>query len=114
MEERIRKLNQYLMGWMGYFALADAKKILQGVEEWVRRRLRLCLWTQWKRVRSRYRELRSLGVNHTDAIEIASTRKGAWRTTKTPHIHKALGIAYWQGQGLKSLVQRYLEIRQAW
>ncbi|MGC5326960.1 group II intron reverse transcriptase/maturase [Brevibacillus sp. SYSU BS000544] len=114
MEERIRKLNQYLMGWIGYFALADAKKILQRIEEWVRRRLRLCLWTQWKRIRTRYRELRSLGVKHANAIEIANTRKGAWRTTKTPHIHKALGIAYWQGQGLKSLVQRYLEIRQAW
>ncbi|RNB57951.1 transcription elongation factor GreAB, partial [Brevibacillus borstelensis] len=36
------------------------------------------------------------------------------RTTKSPHIHKALGIAYWQQQGLKSLVQRYSQIRQAW
>lgn len=114
MEERIRKLNQYLMGWIGYFALADAKKTLLGIEEWTRRRLRLCLWTQWKRIKTRYRELRSLGVSHSKAIEIANSRKGAWRITKTPHIHKALGNAYWQEQGLKSLVQRYLEIRQAW
>lgn len=113
MDERIRKLNQYLMGWIGYFALADAKKILQSTEEWIRRRLRLCLWSQWKRVRTRYRELRSLSLSHVQAIEIANTRKGAWRTTKTPQIHKALGVAYWQQQGLKSLVQRYFVIRQA-
>ncbi|KAB3587288.1 group II intron reverse transcriptase/maturase [Brevibacillus nitrificans] len=113
MDERIQKLNQYLMGWIGYFALADAKKILQSIEEWVRRRLRLCLWSQWKRVRTRYRELRSLGLPHVQAIEIANTRKGAWRSTKTPQIHKALGVAYWQQQGLKSLVQRYSVIRQA-
>lgn len=113
MDERIRKLNQYLMGWIGYFALADAKKILQSIEEWIRRRLRLCLWSQWKRVRTRYRELRSLGLSHVQAIETANTRKGAWRSTKTPQIHKALGVAYWQQQGLKSLVQRYSVIRQA-
>lgn len=113
MDERIRKLNQYLMGWIGYFALADAKKILQSIEVWTRRRLRLCLWSQWKRIRTRYRELRSLGLSHAQAIEIANTRKGAWRTTKTPQIHKALGVAYWQQQGLKSLVQRYSVIRQA-
>lgn len=112
-DERIQKLNQYLMGWVGYFALADAKKILQSIEEWIRRRLRLCLWSQWKRVRTRYRELRSLGLSHVQAIETANTRKGAWRTTKTPQIHKALGVAYWQQQGLKSLVQRYFVIRQA-
>lgn len=114
MDERIEKLNQYLMGWIGYFALADAKGILQSIEEWIRRRLRLCLWTQWKRARTRYRELRSLGLSHGKAMEIANTRKGAWRTTKTPQLHKALGIAYWQQRGLKSLVQRYCEIRQAW
>lgn len=113
MDERIRKLNQYLMGWIGYFALADAKKILQSIDEWIRRRLRLCLWSQWKRVRTRYRELRSLGLSHVQAIEIANTRKGAWRTTKTPQMHKALGVAYWQQQGLKSLLQRYSVIRQA-
>ncbi|MFI8715163.1 group II intron reverse transcriptase/maturase [Brevibacillus brevis] len=113
MDERIRKLNQYLMGWVGYFALADAKKILQSIEEWIRRRLRLCLWSQWKRIKTRYRELRSLGLSHVQAIEIANTRKGAWRSTKTPQIHKALGVAYWQQQGLKSLVQRYSVLRQA-
>ncbi|WP_134687564.1 group II intron reverse transcriptase/maturase [Brevibacillus migulae] len=112
--DRIEKLNQYLMGWIGYFALADAKGILLSTEEWIRRRLRLCLWSQWKRVRTRYRELRSLGISHVKAIEIANTRKGAWRTTKTPQIHKALGIAYWQQQGLKSLTHRYFEIRKAW
>jgi RNA-directed DNA polymerase len=113
MDERIRKLNQYLMGWIGYFVLAEAKKILQSIDEWIRRRLRLCLWSQWKRVRTRYRELRSLGLSHVKAIETANTRKGAWRTTKIPQIHKALGVAYWQHQGLKSLVQRYSVIRQA-
>jgi group II intron reverse transcriptase/maturase len=114
MEERIQLLNQYLMGWMGYYALIETPHPLKQLEEWIRRRLRSCLWQQWKRVRTRIRELRALGLKEKQVLEIANTRKGAWRTSKTPHLHKALGIAYWQSRGLKSLVQRYFEIRQGW
>lgn len=114
MNERIQRLNQYLTGWIGYYALADTPSVLEGLEEWIRRRLRLCLWLQWKRVRTRIRELKALGLKKSQAEEIANTRKGAWRTTKTPHLHKALGNAYWQSQGLMSLTQRYIQLRQNW
>jgi len=114
MNERIQRLNQYLTGWIGYYALADTPSVLEGLEEWIRRRLRLCLWLQWKRVRTRIRELKALGLKKSQAEEIANTRKGAWRTTKTPHLHKALGNAYWQSQGLMSLTQRYFQLRQNW
>jgi len=114
MNERIQRLNQYLTGWIGYYALADTPSVLEGLEEWIRRRLRLCLWLQWKRVRTRIRELKALGLKKSQAKEIANTRKGAWRTTKTPHLHKALGNAYWQSQGLMSLTQRYIQLRQNW
>jgi len=114
MNERIQRLNQYLTGWIGYYALADTPSVLEGLEEWIRRRLRLCLWLQWKRVRTRIRELKALGLKKSQAKEIANTRKGAWRTTKTPHLHKALGNAYWQSQGLMSLTQRYFQLRQNW
>lgn len=112
MEERIRRVNQYTMGWMGYFQLIETPSILRNMEGWVRRRLRLCLWLQWKRVRTRIRELRALGLNERTVLEIANTRKGAWRTTKTPQLHQALGKSYWKAQGLKSLTQRYFELRQ--
>lgn len=114
MNERIQRLNQYLTGWIGYYALADTPSVLEGLEEWIRRRLRLCLWLQWKRVRTRIRELKALGLKKSQAEEIANTRKGAWRTSKTPHLHKALGNAYWQSQGLMSLTQRYSQLRQNW
>lgn len=114
MNERLEKLNQYLMGWIGYFALAETPTPIKRLEEWIRRRLRLCLWKQWKRVRTRIRELRALKLKEKEVLEIANTRKGAWRTSKSPQLHKALGIQYWKTQGLKSLTQRYFEIRQGW
>lgn len=113
MTERIRKLNSYLGGWMGYFALADAKELLRGTDEWLRRRLRQILWKEWKRSKTRRRELRRLGLREQVAREIAGTRKGYWRTAATPQLHKALGLAYWRDQGLVGLLERYERTRGA-
>jgi RNA-directed DNA polymerase len=113
MAERVRKLNQYLGGWMGYFALADTPSVFQELDEWTRRRLRMCQWKQWKRVRTRVRELRSLGLKELDVWEAAGSRKKYWRIAHSPPLHKALGIAYWQQQGLVSLTDRYQRLRQA-
>lgn len=57
MEERIVRLNRYILGWLGYYKLAAAKKHLQQFDQWIRRRLRMCQWKHLKRVRTRIREL---------------------------------------------------------
>ena len=62
MEYRIEKLNQYLIGWCGYFALADTKSIFRKLDSWIRRRLRMCLWKSWKKPKTRIRNLIKLGV----------------------------------------------------
>jgi group II intron reverse transcriptase/maturase len=113
MAERIERLNAYLGGWMGYFALAETPSIFRNLEGWMRRRLRMCLWKQWKRVRTRYRELRALGLPEWVVHEIANARKGPWRMAHGP-MNRALGNAYWQSQGLMSLTERYSYLRQAW
>jgi RNA-directed DNA polymerase len=114
MEERIKKINQYLMGWIVYYALAETPTPIQELAGWIRRRLRLCLWSQWKRIRTRIRKLRALGLGEEDVFKISNTRKGAWRTTRTPQLHKAMGNAYWLLQGLKDLTGRYFELRKSW
>ncbi len=112
-EARIRRINAYLGGWLGYFALAETPSVFQSLEEWLRRRLRMCLWKQWKRVRTRYRELRALGLPEWVVHQVANARKGPWRMAHGP-LNQALGIAYWEAQGLLSLTARYQSIRQAW
>ncbi|NHM28900.1 group II intron reverse transcriptase/maturase [Desulfofundulus sp. TPOSR] len=113
MAERIERLNAYLGGWMGYFALAETPSIFRNLEGWMRRRLRMCLWKQWKRVRTRYRELRALGLPEWVVHGFANARKGPWRMAYGP-MNRALGNAYWQSQGLMSLTERYSYLRQAW
>jgi group II intron reverse transcriptase/maturase len=106
MKERLENLNAYLMGWSGYFGIAEAKGIFQKLDEWIRRRLRMCLLKQWKRCKTKLRNLAKLGISEDWGSRIAYSRKKYWRLANTPQVSKALGLAYWREQGLISLVDR--------
>ena len=111
MEVRIQKLNQYLMGWCGYFALADTPSVFKTLESWIRRRLRMCVWKSWKKPSTKVRKLTGLGIPKGKAHEWGNSRKGYWRISKSPILHRALGNSYWSSRGLKSLVSRYETLR---
>jgi RNA-directed DNA polymerase len=111
MEQRIRELNQYLTGWCGYFALADTPSIFQGLDEWIRRRLRMCLWKQWKKPKTKIKRLLSLGVPKDKAFEWGNTRKGYWRIANSPILNRSLDNKYWKSNGLKNLTDRYNYLR---
>lgn len=76
-------LREYITGWVNYFKLADMKKLLIIVDEWYRRRLRMIIWKQWNRIRTRGRNLMKLGINKYKAWEWANTRKGYWHTANS-------------------------------
>ena len=113
MMSRTQAVNEYLRGWIGYFALAETPSVIQELDEWVRRRLRLCLWRQWRRIRTRYRELRRLGVPERNVHILANTRRGPWRIAGGA-LHRFLGAAFWRQQGLESGIERYHRLRRAW
>ena len=108
MEERIGQLNRFMMGWIGYFRLAAAKTHCQNFDQWIRRRLRMCLWKQWKLPRARLRNLRALGVPEWAARRMANSRRGPWEMSR--NTNSALPTSYWEAKGLKSLLSRYLEL----
>jgi RNA-directed DNA polymerase len=113
MEQRVQKLNEYLIGWGGYFRLADTRSVFQSLDERVRRRLRMCLLKQWKKPKTRRKNLIALGIPQEQAVLISGSRKGYWRLSNTPQFNKALGLAYWRKQGLTSLVERLDILRSA-
>jgi hypothetical protein len=113
MEQRLHSLNTYLRGWVGYFRLADTPSILQHLDEWLRRRLRMCLLKQWKKSKTKRRNLVALGIPNDWAMFISGSRKGYWRLAKTPQLNKGLGLAYWRNQGLFSLTEMYRNLRGA-
>lgn len=85
-----RRLKRFVVGWVNYYRLADMKTLLDSTDEWMRRRIRMVFWKKWKRVRTRYRNLRKLGVSTRNAGILANTRKGYWRTANSPILNAAL------------------------
>ena len=111
MKDRIEKLNRYLVGWLGYYQLADTPSVLSKLDGWIRRRLRMIRWKEWKKVKTKHRNLKKLGVKPNKAWEWANTRLGYWRIAKSPILDRALHNHYWLKQGLKSLLTRYQILR---
>ncbi|WP_276326111.1 group II intron maturase-specific domain-containing protein, partial [Alicyclobacillus hesperidum] len=80
-------------------------------DEWIRRRLRMCIWKQWKRARTRLRELRALGQPDWIAFMMANSRRGYWEMAR--NLNNAMNKTYFEQLGLRSLQERYLKLRSA-
>ncbi|HZK61456.1 MAG TPA: group II intron reverse transcriptase/maturase [Anaerovoracaceae bacterium] len=89
-EERPIKLRRFIMGWINYFKIADIKTLLKRTDEWMRRRIRMIYWKQWKKVRTKFSQLISLGIEKSKAWEFANTRKGYWRISNSPILSRSL------------------------
>ena len=108
-QERIRKVNAYILGWVAYYRLAAMKTHCMRFDEWIRRRVRMCIWKQWKRVRTRYRELRALGIAEEVVHMTANSRRGPWFMARI--LNGILDRVYLTKLGLRSMYTRYLELR---
>jgi group II intron reverse transcriptase/maturase len=104
----IARLNPLIVGWVNYFAIADADAWMRALDSHLRRRLRQKVWKQWKTTHNRYRNLCCLGVSPIDAAGMARSSRGLWRLSATPTLHWALSKAYWLDRGLRSFHQQYL------
>ncbi|WLC60616.1 group II intron reverse transcriptase/maturase [Clostridium sp. CM028] len=108
MKYRFMKLKQVIVGWINYFAIADIKSILKTLDEWLRRRIRMCFWKQWKKIKTKYGNLVKLGIPNNKALQHANTRKGYWRTSNSPILNKTLTNKYLKNIGLVSISETYL------
>jgi len=109
-EARAKKLRRYIMGWVNYFKIADIKNLLSQTDEWMRRRIRMIFWKQWKRVRTRFNTLKSLGVQEQKAWEYANTRKSYWRISNSPILSKSLKNDVIKGFGFLFFSEYYRHV----
>ena len=89
-QERKDRLNQVVRGWTNYFKKADAKNALKALDEWLRSRIRMVTWKRWKKIRTRYTNLKRAGLDEEQAWMWANTRKGYWRTAHSPILSRVL------------------------
>lgn len=116
MKERIRKLPKRIKGgvmtivrgWVNYYKLADMKGLMTETDEWLRRRIRAIYWKQWKRVKTRYRNLRALKLEEWQVHQIANSRKGYWRTAQMLRV--ALTNKIIAKLGYISMLDYYLKV----
>jgi group II intron reverse transcriptase/maturase len=107
MRYRFLKLKQAIVGWINYFSIADMKAILRKLDEWLRRRIRMCFWKQWKKTKTKHDNLIKLGIPKYKAWQYANTRKSYWRISNSPVLSKSLTNKYLKEIGLVSMTEIY-------
>jgi len=110
-ERRKESLKQYIVGWVNYFKLANMKGLLKETDKWYRRRLRMVIWKQWKRTRTKLRNLIKLGINKFKAWEYANTRKGYWRIAKSPILDRTVTAERLKQAGYIFLSDYYRKVK---
>ncbi|QHJ12883.1 Group II intron-encoded protein LtrA [Paraglaciecola mesophila] len=103
MHYQLSKLSQYLRGWINYFGIASGYQRCIDLDHWIRRRVRMAYWRQWRKPRTKVRRLMRLGVHVQAAVACGITSKGPWRSAKTPGVNQALSLDYLKSEGLYSL-----------
>jgi hypothetical protein len=102
-DQLIGSLKRYLTGWRGYFGFCETPRVLQQLDQWIRRRLRCFLWKQWKRGRTRFKKLVARGVSRDLAAQTAGSPHSAWRLSCSPALSIALPNRYFRSLGLPSV-----------
>jgi RNA-directed DNA polymerase len=111
--DTVRDLNLVTRGWVAYFRLADVKASFEDLDKWLRRKLRGIQWRQWKRPRTRLRELRRCGLDEARARASAFNGRGPWWNAGASHMHAAVPTAVLRQLGLLSLLDEYQRLTRA-
>jgi RNA-directed DNA polymerase len=110
MDYRFKKLAQYLRGWVNYFGISDYYRPIPEIDHWLRRRVRMCYWKQWRRARTKVRELMKLGTSLSASISVAISRKGPWRLARTLATQTGMTNKWLMAQGLLSVKELWVNI----
>jgi len=113
MRYQLFKTSQYLRGWINYFGIANCYQLCMDLDHWIRRRVRMAYWRQWRKPRTKVRNLMRLGVHVQAAVACGITSKGPWRSSKTPGINQALSNAYLKTEGLYSLRDGWIKLHHS-
>ena len=110
MDYRLKKLAQYLRGWMNYFGISEYYRPIPEIDHWLRRRVRMCYWKQWRLCRTRIRNLLRLGTHPGVAIPMSLSRKGPWKCARTLATQTGMTNKWLKDQGLLSVKELWVNI----
>ena len=108
-EKRKQKLKEYMRGWIGYFYLAEMKRLCQETDEWLRRRIRMCIWKAWKKPNTKVENLVRCGIAKWQAYQWGNTRKNYWHIADSAILKRAIPNMSLKTAGYPCLTDLYLE-----
>jgi RNA-directed DNA polymerase len=110
MRRLLTELRRYVVGWMNYFGISQAYRIIPELDQWLRRRVRLCYWKQWKRARTRRRHLIRLGIHPAEVYKASRCRRGYWWMAGTGIVQRALDNRWLAERGVPSIRQQWIDM----
>lgn len=109
MDYRFKALAQYVRGWMGYFGISDYYRPIPELDHWLRRRIRMCYWKQWRGVHNRIRHLLALGTPKRAAIWTGMSSKSYWHLSRSLGTQTGMTNDWLQRQGLISIRDQWMK-----
>ena len=103
MAYRLEELAQYVRGWMGYFGISEYYRPVPELAEWLRRRVRMCYWKQWRQTHTKVRQLLALGVGRRTAILTAISGMSFWHRSRSLATQTGMTNDWLAAQGLVSV-----------
>ena len=113
MQRRYRELRLYIQGWINYFGLSEYYRPLPGLDQWIRRRLRMCYLKQWRKPRTRIRNLIKLGTRTFTAVCLGLSSKGPYRLARTLATQSGMTNKWLEKQGLVSVREQWIKFHYA-
>ena len=110
MRSRIHALRRYVIGWLNYYGHSRSYSQLLELHQWLRRRVRLGYWKQWKRPRTRRRRLLALGIPRDEVKLATRSRKGYWRMAGNSIVQRALTKQWLWDQGVPDMRQQWVDL----
>ena len=109
-DERIHEINLVIRGWVNYFKMASIRQKLKSLDEWLRNRLRYCVWHDWKKPERKKKNLIRLGVRPDQAYAWSRTRLGGWRVAQSPILGTTITIKRLERKGYFSMMKYYQKV----
>ncbi len=105
--ERIARIKLLVRGWINYFRPASIHAKLKKLEEWLRNRLRYCIWHHWKKPERKRKNLIQLGIDQDQAYAWSRTRMGGWAVAQSPILRTTITIKRLKMKGYLGLIEYY-------
>lgn len=111
LEDRLSRLKRVWQGWLNNYRIANIQTKLKQLDEWLRNRLRYCIWHDWKKPERKRKNFIILGIKYGQAYAWSRTRMGGWAVAQSPMMKTTITIARLKQRGYESMFDYYLSFR---